>query len=161
LLEALDGVVDVLLALPDDAQMVPGDDVLRVDPDGALEGARRLVEARLVKERDGKPEVRGGRGRVELDRLPRRLGALRHRPTPVVAQGELEVRSGVGVLELEAAFEGARGVAGLAEMVVGQPEVEVRARVVRVGLEGLETAVAHALGEVELQLAAALLAPER
>ena len=77
-----------------------------------------------------------------------------------MAQGELEVRGRVGVLELQAALEGTRGVAGLTEVVVGQPEVEVRARVVGVGLEGLEAAVAHALGEVELQLAA-LLASER
>src|SRR5262249_62362041 len=34
LLEAVDRIVDVLLALADDAQVVPRDDVLRVDGDG-------------------------------------------------------------------------------------------------------------------------------
>src|SRR5262249_37329466 len=155
LLEAVDRVVDVLLALADDAQVIPRDDVLRVDGDGALEGARRLVEPRLVEERDGQPEVGRSRGRIQLDRLARRRRALAHRPPAVVAERQLEVRGGIGVLELEAALERPRRVPRLTEVVVGEAEIEVGPRVVGGGLQEVEAAVAHAFGAVEVQLAAA------
>src|SRR5262249_24878112 len=124
-----------------------------VDLDGAFEGARGFVEPPLMKERDREPEVRRGRRRVELDRAPRGGGALRHGAATIVAEGELEVRRRVCVLVLETALESTPGVARMSEMIVRKPEIEVGARVLGMRLQHLEAAVAHTLGEVELQLA--------
>ena len=68
-LETLDGGLDPLLALADEAQVVEGDDVLGIHLDRPLEGARRVVEASQMEERDGEAEVGRRRHRVELDRL--------------------------------------------------------------------------------------------
>src|SRR5262249_41223890 len=141
------------LPLPDQAEMVERDDVLRIDVHGALERLRRLVEPPLVEEGDRETEVRRCRRRIELDRTARRTRAFRHRAAPVVAERELEMRRGIAVLELQAALEGARRVTRLPEMVVCEAQVEVGARVVGIALQHREAAIPHALGEAELQLA--------
>src|SRR5262249_25924506 len=91
----------------------------------------------------------------------RRRRALAHRPPAVVTERELEMCGGIGVLELEAALERPRRVACLAEGGGSEAGIEVRSRVVGVGLQGLEAAVAPPLGGVEVGRGAGLGEAER